>query len=726
MANLQPDSTGTDSHQGAETASLRWPGLLQNWLSTIWEEETTRIAIWSPVLLVGGIWTYFSLAKEPPILLGLLLTLATTYVLVFQRHKKSMLVPALLALGFVAAQWRTQWVATPLIGRFTPSVQLEGHVVDAERRGPSRQKLVVAVTKAEGLLPEETPLRMLLQVSAKSTLPKIGDKIRVKADVAPLPRPSMSGAFDYGRQLFFQSIGGSARTKEIPEVIAEVATPWSFKLRRNFHQLRNLIGGKVRAAMPGPIGAFADALITGERTAIPRAMINSLQTSGLFHILSISGLHMSLVAGGAFWVVRALLALLPSLALQYPIKKWAAAFATLIGFAYMLLADGGAATERSFIMIAVVFFAVMVDRPALSLHNLAVAAVLILLTAPEQALAASFQMSFMAVMGLAGFFAWWQEVVPFQPAPANKSVARRYLHKALVLVVASLVTSIIAGSLSSIPAAHHFGRLAPYSVVANALALPVVGIIVMPMAMLSVLLMPIGLEAIPLKAMELGLQLVMLISDWVASWPQAGAQLPRLSARTASLLALAVATICLSISKLRLFSVPLFCAAATSIWLTYRPDILIDERAGNVAINSGLGLVPAEGTRSTFSVGRWLDEYGDALSAKKAALRPGWICAAGQCTATLGSSQITFQKELANALRPCPKTEILIASYPLRFRCKGKLLTIDRFDVWRNGAHVIWVSNDKAVMQTVRQSQGERPWVYQPRARSRQAPIGKE
>ena len=710
MADWQPDSTGTDSHQEGG-----W-----FWLLRVWEQETARIAIWSPVLLVGGIWTYFSLAKEPPLLLGILLTIAITYVMLFQRHNKSLLIPALLALGFVAAQWRTQWVATPLIGRFTPAVQLEGHIVDAERRGPSRQKLVVAVTKAEGLLPEETPLRMLLQVNAKSSLPRVGDKIRVKADVAPLPRPSMAGAFDYGKQLYFQSIGAAARTKEIPQIVEDDATPWAYTLRRGFHALRNLIGSKVRAAMPGPIGAFADALITGERTAIPRAMVNSLQTSGLFHILSISGLHMSLVAGGAFWVVRALLALFPLLALRYPIKKWAAAFATLIGFAYMLLADGGAATERSFIMIAVVFFAVMVDRPALSLHNLAVAAVLILLTAPEQAMAASFQMSFMAVMGLAGFFAWWQQVVPHEAARMNGSRTQRILRKVFRVVIASLVTSIIAGALSSIPAAHHFGRLAPYSVVANALALPVVGIIVMPMAMLSVLLMPIGLETLPLKAMELGLQLVMLISDWVASWPQAGTQLPRLSALSAALLALAVATICLAISRLRLIAVPLLCAAAVSIWLVNRPDILIDERAGNVAISTSLGLVPAEGTRSTFSAGRWLDEYGDALSAKKAALRPGWNCSVGICTASLGNTLITFQKEEGNALRPCPKTEILIASYPLRFRCKGRLLTIDRFDVWKNGAHAIWVSNDKAVMRTVRQSQGERPWVYQPRARSKQ------
>ncbi len=126
---------------------------------------------------------------------------------------------------------------------------------------------------------------------------------------------------------------------------------------------------------------------------------------------------MAMVAGTSFWLVRALLALSPALALRRPIKKWAAGAALVVGGFYMLLADGGAATERSFIMIAVMFFAVMVDRPAISLHNLAVAAVFILLFSPEQAVAASFQMSFLAVMGLAAFFEWWNLRIPRAALP---------------------------------------------------------------------------------------------------------------------------------------------------------------------------------------------------------------------------------------------------------------------------------------------------------------------
>jgi competence protein ComEC len=140
--------------------------------------------------------------------------------------------------------------------------------------------------------------------------------------------------------------------------------------------IRAAMGHRIHAVLEEPYASFGEALITGERSTIPKDLNQSLLASGLFHILSISGLHMWLVAGGVFWTVRATLALIPPLALRWPIKKWAAALALFMGLFYMLLAEGGVATQRSFIMIAVVFFAVLVDRPALSARNLAIAALI--------------------------------------------------------------------------------------------------------------------------------------------------------------------------------------------------------------------------------------------------------------------------------------------------------------------------------------------------------------
>jgi competence protein ComEC len=704
MAVVEADSTWSNP--------VKWV----DWREVL-ETEYARLTVWSPLLLVIGIWSYFSFTSEPSTWLTLPSLSLSLCLLLWSKTPRLLKVLALIILGFAAAQLRSQWVATPLLRAYSPAQKMEGYVADVDVRSKQRFTLVVQITKAEGLVVAETPVRIQLTITGKHEPPRVGDVVAVTADLAPLPRPAQPGAFDYGRQLYFQSIGAVGRSKVAPTVLT-TETPWRFKLRRAFHDLRTAIGARVKAAIPGPIGSFADALITGERASIPRDMNTSLQVSGLFHILSISGLHMALVAGGAFWSLRAILATSPTLALRRPIKQWAACFAIFVGALYMLLADSGAATERSFIMIAVVFFAVLVNRPALSMQNLSLAAVFILLREPEQALAASFQMSFMAVMGLAAFFQWWQRYVPTPNSKTPQSFVMRWSKHVSMLVLASLATSLVAGVLSGIPAAHHFGRVAPYSVVSNALALPIVSILVMPSAMASVLLMPIGLEVLPLKAMGWSLQIVMLISDWVASWPAAAVQLPRLSVHIAAALALAMALLLLPITKLRLASLPLF--VLTAIMFVYQapaPLVLVDERAANVAVRTEQGLAPAVPKAAAASVSRWLSQSGDVVGFKRASQRAGWTCAAGLCTTMQENMTIAFLPKIALPMTRCPIVDVLISQEPLRRRCKGKRITIDRFDVWRNGAHAVY-SNGQ--VEHARGTQGQRPWVYEPRARAKQ------
>jgi competence protein ComEC len=695
-----------------------WAVRAQAALAAIVEREAPRLTIWSPVLLVIGIWAYFNLLQEPGWPLALALMVAIAIIVWRFRSVPLAVALALVFCGFAAAKLRTAWVETPLVRAYAADVTLTGRVLDADRLSAKRLMLVVDVASASGIPPVEVPRRVRLQVTGKIDTPHIGDQISGSAVLLPLPLPVAPGAFDYGRSLFFQSVGATGRFTAVP-VVTEADVPPRYRLRRGFHALRAAIGARIAAVIEGPLGSFADALITGERARIPRTMNDSLQASGLFHILSISGLHMAMVAGSAFWLVRAVLALSPTLALRRPIKKWAAAAALVIGGFYMLLADGGAATERSFIMIAVMFFAVMVDRPAISLHNLAVAAVIILLLSPEQAVAASFQMSFLAVMGLAAFFEWWNARADGE-VRQQRGLVWRTARRLWQVAVASLATSLIAGTLSSIPAAHHFGRLALYSVISNALALPVVSVAVMPMALLSALLMPFGMEAVPLMIMEQGLRLVMVISDWVAGWPSAGLALPLLSAGVAAALSFSAAFVAMPRSALRWLALP---AAGLAMFLAVQrtsPDILVEERAQMVAaVDAGNALVPLPLKRGTFAVNRWLAARGQHEKAAAAAKRPLWTCDASQCRADVKGHTVVFLRETAEVLKPCPRAEVVIAQYPLRRRCKGSLATIDRFDVWRNGAHALTFTGGGVTVETTRARQGQRPWSVTPRPRAK-------
>src|SRR5205085_1200756 len=142
----------------------------------------------------------------------------------------------------------------------------------------------------------------------------------------------------------------------------------------------------------------------------------------LAHVLSISGYHMAVVAGVVFFVIRALLALIPGLASRHPIKKWAALAALAAATFYLLLSGAEVATQRSYYMIGIVLLAVLVDRTAVTFRTLAVAAIAVLLLAPEAIVHPSFQMSFAATLALV---AGYHHGLPFAKPNADTSFGAR-------------------------------------------------------------------------------------------------------------------------------------------------------------------------------------------------------------------------------------------------------------------------------------------------------------
>lgn len=366
---------GTWGSDEAAEKPGRWRAVL--------EAQSGRAFLWAPVAFVLGVWVYFGLAKEPPWIVAAALAAATLILLIW-RHRGLVLLLAMLLAGFAMAKFRTEWVATPLLHATTGEVVIAAQVMDVNAQG-KRLVLVVAPSAIEGLLPDEVPRRLRLTAFQKQGTPRPGDQISAKVRLQPVAGPVIPGGFDYGRQLYFEGIGGSGRMTS-PMTLSASPAGLRLMLTGKLQDIRTMINARINAVLDGDTAAIAEALIDGERGTISKDLNTSFQASGLAHVLSISGLHMSLVAGGVFWLVRALLALFPAAALRWPIKKFAAVAALAAGLFYMLLAGAEVATQRSYIMIAVVFFAVLVDRPALSLRNLAIAALVILLLQPEAAI----------------------------------------------------------------------------------------------------------------------------------------------------------------------------------------------------------------------------------------------------------------------------------------------------------------------------------------------------
>jgi competence protein ComEC len=689
-------------------------------LQELWEAQLGATVLWAPVALTFGIWTYFALPQEPALpITGFFMVVA---ILMFwkARGRMGMLLLAILLSGFVLSKVRAEIIATPLLKATTSEIVVSGIVHDVERASERRATIILEPDKIEGMTTTQLPRRLRLSNSLKNGEPVIGARIAFKARLGPNVSPTMPGGFDYGRQLYFQGIGGTGRITSKIDMLGSTSSP-SLWLSSTLHNLRQDIGSRIRQHLQGTIAAFADAMITGERASIPKDVNKSLQISGLAHILSISGLHMSLAAGGVFWIVRAFLALFPAIAQQGPIKKWAAAAALVFGFAYMLLAGSGAATQRSYIMLAVVFLAIIVDRPAISLRNLALAALLILILQPESAIQASFQMSFMAVMGLAAFFEYWNRPKAEQEyrIESRKIYYARKLYK---IALASILTTLIAGSFSSIPAAYHFGRLAPYGVLANGLAIPVISLAVMPFAVLSVVLMPLGLEGWPLAVLGKGLELVLNISDHVAALPGAQRVIPQVPLASAIVLALGASILCLASRQAKYAGGVLLVAGFALAQFNGFPDLLIERTAANMAFRNGSGeLVFASQHKGRFAAEKWLQANGEEITFKEAAARTGWACEGRSCRSEIKGKMVGYFLDGEGVPPPCAGLDIIIAAYPLRGACKSVSTRIDRFDVWRMGSHAIAISDNNVDLTTARGLSGNRPWVVVPEPRKKTA-----
>lgn len=693
---------------------------------TLWRDRAAAILsaqagtffLWSPLCLIVGIWAYFALPREPPPLAFGVVALIMALLVLIVRARRSMIAKLLLlvVIGFSLAKLRTEWVATPGLSAPTGEVLLTAVIEDFEARGPKRAVAILRIQALSGKGVTRVPSLARVTLTGASRF-KPGQIITARAQLFPLPPPATPGGYDYGRSLWFEGLGATGRLYG-DILVAGGDQSWRLRFKSALQDLRDAIGLRIRVVLPTERSGIAEALITGERGTIPRAANDSLQTSGLAHILSISGLHMSLVAGSCFWLVRALLALSPTLATFYPIKKWAAVAGLLVGLVYMVLAGASVATQRSYIMLAVMFIAILADRPALSMRNLAIAALIILVAFPEAALTASLQMSFLAVMGLLAFHEIWSRWLAKSEGAGRGLIHRVWRFSSRAVCVAAF-TTLAAGGFSSIAAAYHFGRLAPYSLIANLLAVPAISGIVMPMALVSVLAMPLGLEAWPLWVMDKGLIFVQGVSDWVGSLPEAKGMIPALPLVAAILLASAATILCLARGVLRGLALPAAAAALATLFSVQRPDIHIEGTAKNVAIRTDHGeLVPAHPRRSRFAAGLWLRMEGDDATPAEASRRPGWSCAEGVCRITVKNRRVVYLSDEKLAMTiPCAEADILISAFPLRGRCRSVGLRIDRFTVWRSGAHALYLDADGIRIETSRGLQGARPWTITPEPR---------
>jgi competence protein ComEC len=700
-----------------ERPSAAWLRSLANAGVVNLGKEEERWFPWCVVAFGAGIAVYFGLKEEPSLWLGMAAALlALLCGMRGQRGAGTLMrfVCALVAaggFGFAAATLRTLSVDAPVIARDMGPVQLTGRIESVDVRAPNRVRIVLAPSRiGDGNTAPPRRVR-LTSIGAKAVAAaEPGAQVSVLAVLRPPPEPAMPNGYDFARWAYFQGIGGVGFTYGAAKPL-EAPPPATFagSMQTRVETLRLSMTRRIETAIPGPDGAIAAALVTGERGQIDEEDTQAYRDSGLAHVLSISGLHLALAGLGVFWVLRALLALWPPLALRYPIKKWAAVAAFLSAGFYLAISGGGSPAVRSFLMLSMMLLGVLADRPALSMRAVALAALALLALEPENIVDPGFQMSFAAVIGLIAL-AEWGASRPRGDASISGRMAL-FWRKGRRYVVGMLLASVVATLATTPFAIYHFDRAAAYSLLANLLAEPVVAFVIMPAAAIAVILMPFGLEAGPLSIMGWGVHAMTAIAHWVADLPGAATLVRAWPVGALAAIVFGGLWIALWRRRWRWLGLAPIAGALAAIFMSASPDLFIARDGASAALRGSDGRLIILGTHpDEYTATQWLLRDGDRRDVQAA--REAAHCDGTGCVATAKDGRLVALSLRAAALvEDCARAQIVISAVPVRRLCRGPELVLDRFDIARGGATAVTFGMHGNTVETVAAERGKRPWA---------------
>jgi competence protein ComEC len=682
---------------------------LREWAAS--EVAPGRLMPWLPVGFGLGIVVYFAAEREPAWWVATALAalaVAAAYLLRASPIGFPLAVGcAAIAAGFATATVKSRLIDHTILLAPAYGVSVSGFVEAREERERS-DRIVVHVAAMEAARLADKPERIRLTVR-KGTAPAVGAFISLKARLDPPASPFRPGGYDLARDLYFQRIGATGLALGRIDVLPAPAAPGlQLAFATAVEAIRDGIDSRIRAAVKGDAGSIASALITGKRDALSAPVFDAMYISGVGHVLSISGYHMALVAGVVFFIVRAVLALFPALALRYPIKKWAAMTALAAATFYLVLSGAEVATQRSYIMTAVVLIGVMVDRATLTMRTIAVAALAVMLIVPEAVIHPSFQMSFAATLAL---IATYERGIPWiATAPATPLGARIALWGAREITVLA-IASLVAGLATTPYAAYHFHRMAPYGVIANLLAMPIISALSMPAGLLALVAMPFGFDGPLWRLMGVGIDWMVAVAMWVANLPGAVGHVPAFGVGAVLLATAGLIVVCLLRSPLRFAGAGFVVAGCAAAMMAARPDVIVSAGGDVVAVRVADGRLSAIKFGSdTLSVREWLAADGDARLPNDRAVAAGFACDTDGCVARLADgAAVAVSRTAAAFADDCTRAVLIVTLRVAPADCAAMVL--NRTMLRSNGAMALTYRNGQFETASARREGIDRPWT---------------
>ena len=608
--------------------------------------------------------------------------------------------------GLLVASLHLETAASRLPAKTLYMTEIEGDITLLEPRG-GRMRMTVAPVRIDGLDQRSFDWKVRLSLPGGDDL-AVGDRIVASARLFPLRAPSVPGDPDFSRRLYLDGIGATGFVFGHQYRVTRTADAGFLQpLSERIEYLRLAIMGEIDRVLAWPESGIAKALIVGERGDVGEETADDLRKSGLAHLLAISGLHMGLLSGTVFFFLRFGLAAIPAVALRFPIKKWAAIGAMMAGVIYLGLSGASVPTQRAFITLMIVWVALLLDRRAISLRLVAVAALVVLILRPDAVLGPSFQLSFAAVAVLVAFYdgpgrRW------FDASGDRSRLFRLWLFFAGLVITGILVTAVTAPIIG-----FHFGRISMIGVLSNLIAIPVMAFWIMPLIVATLVLMPFGAGALPLWLMKPGLTLLIETAGLAADQAWGLWHVEQFSAvfATGMMVAIAWVLIWRQNRVVWLGVIPLCIAIAAQI--LYRPaDILVsgdqeswairDRAAGKLILPAGI---------SGFQQSVWMARYGIADHDAGNVVEK---CDGAVCRATVGGKRIVVADGMVNPFYACRHADIIISlkrDMP-RGICPSDVTIIDDDLLWwRGGVSVALRSGTAPVIETVRETSGTWPWI---------------
>jgi competence protein ComEC len=591
-------------------------------------EQTLRWRLWAPVAFGGGCAVYFAFRTEPsawPLIVGAALAaglwLGARRLGLARLWTLGLMLLACFALGIAVAKMRTDAVAAPIAPAMARPTVVEGWVIDVDSPGAAGPRVVIAPVRVEGLGPDETPVR--LRATVRGTAPEPGEAVRLFALINPPPAPASPGAYDFGRNAYFQSMGGVAFSLGETRPAFLAPPPWKVRAAMAVNGLRYDLAKRIVGRLGERTGGVAAAMTTGHEAWLDPAQVDVMRDSGLAHILSISGLHMAVVGGFSFFLVRLLIAAWPWLALRVSGKKVAAWAGLAAVGTYLVISGAPPPAERAAITASIAFLAILLDREAITMHALAVAAFVVLLLQPEAIVTPGFQMSFAATAALVALVEAW----PVRPREISAPWPILLVQRVGAWLGIAVMASLVAGAATGPFALQHFNRTAMYGLGANLATAPLSDFVIMPALALGALLEPVGLGAPFLWLAGQGIGVMLAIGEWVAGLPGAVRTVASAPDFVLPIAFLGVLFCCLWRGPLRWLGLPF--AAAVMLWSRDpAPDLWIGDGGTNAAfVEDGQAVVVRSGVRQ-FAVDVWTRRRGVEPAERPA---EDWACTRFSC-----------------------------------------------------------------------------------------------